>query len=500
MKLRDFFDHYGISGNPFSEEDAQKDQVFQEHCIETTFHPSWDKLYGNPEEPDTSILFGEKGSGKTALRYQMIKELAKFNRNHPDSHPLVVEYANWNPFLDRFRGRFSAKRTTENVLSRWQLWDHIDAILSLGVTQLVDRIVMPGEVDYPATADKTGIDAKTLSHHKKRDLLALQTFYDQPKGDDLRIRWKQLSRKIGFAGWKYCWQVWWPFLLGCLITIIMAYLMYRFGESTPVVYKIFSGLIFAGWCPWIWKNICRCWKSFWVVRRVRVLKNNTKTTWKRLNRFSAVDYAGISFPTRHSTDARYEMLDRFLDILKSLGFHGVIVLIDQVDEPYLISGSPELMQKVLWPMLDNKLLKYPAMGFKFLLPIELLSYMERENTKFHQRARIDKQNLVRSLDWSGQSLFDLANDRIKSCCQPNKIVTVNEFFDSAVTVKRLESAFEQLRVPRHLFKFLYRTIMAHASAHSDGEPVWTISESRFETELALYLNDLRASSRNVGVI
>ncbi len=59
MKIRDFFDHFGINGNPFSEEDAQKDQVFQEHCIETTFHPSWDKLYGNPEEPDTSIVFGD---------------------------------------------------------------------------------------------------------------------------------------------------------------------------------------------------------------------------------------------------------------------------------------------------------------------------------------------------------------------------------------------------------------------------------------------------------
>jgi len=43
-------------------------------------------------------------------------------------------------------------------------------------------------------------------------------------------------------------------------------------------------------------------------------------------------------------------------------------------------------------------------------------------------------------------------------------------------------------------------IMAHVNAHSEGEPVWQISESCFETEFALYLNDCRASERNVGVI
>jgi hypothetical protein len=178
----------------------------------------------------------------------------------------------------------------------------------------------------------------------------------------------------------------------------------------------------------------------------------------------------------------------------------MIVLIDQVDEPYLISGAPDLMQKVLWPMFDNKLLKYPGVGFKFLLPNDLLRYLERETQEFHQRARIDKQNLIRSLDWTGLSLYDLANDRLQTCSKGDKKVKIDQLFDPAVTRQRLESAFDQLKVPRHLFKFLYRVIMTHVNAHSDGEPVWQIPLSRFETELALYLNDRRASERNVGVI
>ncbi len=95
-------------------------------------------------------------------------------------------------------------------------------------------------------------------------------------------------------------------------------------------------------------------------------------------------------------------------VLRTLGFTGIVVLVDRVDEPYLINGSAELMKALVWPMLDNKLLKHPGMGFKLLLPAELIHFVDREDRDFHQRARLDKQNLIRSLEWTGQSLYDLA--------------------------------------------------------------------------------------------
>ena len=66
MKIQLFLEHHGVARNPFAEEDAQTDNVFKEHCIASTFHPTWDKIYGDPSEPATSVVFGEKGSGKTA--------------------------------------------------------------------------------------------------------------------------------------------------------------------------------------------------------------------------------------------------------------------------------------------------------------------------------------------------------------------------------------------------------------------------------------------------
>ena len=50
-------------------------------------------------------------------------------------------------------------------------------------------------------------------------------------------------------------------------------------------------------------------------------------------------------------------------------------------------------------------------------------------------------------------------------------------------------AFRSLRVPRHLFKFLYRLLVAHCNAFTDENPAWTISSEMFESTLAVYLRD-----------
>ena len=55
----------------------------------------------------------------------------------------VIRYDDFNPFLDHFCERMSRRTTRkpEKVLDAWRLWDHMDAILCLGVTDLVDRIL-----------------------------------------------------------------------------------------------------------------------------------------------------------------------------------------------------------------------------------------------------------------------------------------------------------------------------------------------------------------------
>jgi hypothetical protein len=175
------------------------------------------------------------------------------------------------------------------------------------------------------------------------------------------------------------------------------------------------------------------------------------------------------------------------------------VLVDRVDEPHLINGSSELMRAFLWPMLDNKFLKHPGIGFKLLLPIELSYFIDREDREFYQRARLDKQNLVPSLEWSGEALYDVANARLMACAAPGESPSLRDLFDESISDRRIIDALRSLRVPRHLFKFMYRLMVDHLNSHTDESPEWRISSSTFEKVLGIYARDQDALERGVGV-
>src|SRR5262249_44145147 len=144
-------------------------------CLTGTHHPAWDKIYGDPDHPSTSVVFGEKGSGKTALRLQISRQLEQHNREMPGQRVFIIEYDDFNPFLDSFRDRLHGrKRKPERALESWRLWDHMDAILSLGVTRISKAILNSGDDPEGVKPDQLA----RLSRQEKRDLLLLAAFYD----------------------------------------------------------------------------------------------------------------------------------------------------------------------------------------------------------------------------------------------------------------------------------------------------------------------------------
>ena len=88
------------------------------------------------------------------------------------------------------------------------------------------------------------------------------------------------------------------------------------------------------------------------------------------------DVQGQPIPSKRRTDDRYELLGKFQGVLKTLGYDGVVVLVDRVDEPHLITGRAELMKALIWPMLDNKFLKQPGFGIKLLRPSDVVDVVE----------------------------------------------------------------------------------------------------------------------------
>jgi hypothetical protein len=494
MKIQQFLEHHGIGTNPFADEDAQTDLVFKDHCIASTYHPSWDKVYGNPVEPATSIVFGEKGSGKTAMGLQIVRHLAEYNRAHPDGRVYVIRYNDFNPFLDRFAQRLSPrKRQSSRLLAQWRLWDHMDAILALGVTSLVDQILGTRNPTGPACNEVERTDVEGLDRHQARDMLLLAACYDQSTAETFETRWNRLRRQLRFRTWRTLWDR----ALGICVSLLVVAVIVFTGNWTWLRTAWPYAIAAAGWLPSLVRFGKRHWLGRSVVRNMRTGNRNVGTLRKVLGHFTASELAGQPLPNKRRTDDRYELLLKFQSLLQSLRFHGIVVLVDRVDEPHLINGSPELMRTLVWSMLDNKFLKHPGIGLKMLLPIELSLYLEREDRDFYQRARLDKQNLVPALEWTGEALHDVAAARVEACALEGQSPTLRGLLDPSISDHHLIDVLRSLRVPRHMFKFMYRLLVAHCNAYTDESPEWQISSNLFETTLAVYTRDQDAVDRGL---
>lgn len=502
MKVQQFLDHHGMARNPFAEEDAQTDPVFKEHCIDSTYHPTWDKVYGDPSEPSTAIIFGEKGSGKTAMRLQLAKHLEQYSQRHPGGRLFVIHYDDFNPFLDRFRDKLGSRnRRPDRVLQHWKLWDHMDSILSLAVTGLVDRIL---EVKQPSAAvycDLAPADVDKLDRHQARDLLLLAACYDQSTSETFKGRWHRLRRRLKFHTYNAHWQLAVGAIWTLLLVVILVAVLANGGQAwLPPwwAWWVYPLVLILGWLPWLWQ----AWKTFWlargVLRRMRVGIHETNPLRQVLMHFTPGELSGQPLPNKDSTDDRYELLLKLQALLQTLGQSGIMVLVDRVDEPHLINGSAELMKGFLWPMLDNKFLKHPGLGLKLMLPMELTRFIEREERDFYQRARLDKQNMIPSFEWTGEALYDVANARVRACAKAGQKPVLTDLFEPSLSQTRLIEAFRTLRVPRRLFKFLYHLIATHCNAHTDQNPQWKIASTLFESTLALNLRDQDAFDRGVG--
>ena len=303
--------------------------------------------------------------------------------------------------------------------------------------------------------------------------MLLAACYDQSTAETFKGRWHRLRRRLKFQTWQ----------------VVLAA-----GARLGVV-----GAARCCWCSSSWRNGGQAWLPPWWVypilllagvgpvalakpgrtsgwpaascSRMRVGIHETNPLRQVLMQFPPAELSGQPLPNKDSTDDRYELLLKLQGLLQTLGHSGIIVLVDRVDEPHLVNGSAELMKALLWPMLDNKFLKHPGLGLKLMLPIELTRFIEREERDFYQRARLDKQNMIPSFEWTGEALYDVATARVRGLRQARRASpALTDLFEPGVSQPRLIEAFRTLRVPRRLFKFLYHLIAAHCNAHTDQTP------------------------------
>lgn len=462
MNLQRFFDHWNLEENPFQAEEARNDSVYARTMQGAVTHPDFQKIYGSPEHPSSSIVFGEKGSGKTAMRLLMERRLKAHNETHSDNKAWIVRYDDLNPVLDRLAHRLS-RRDPAQCLDKLRLQHHQDAILSIAVTELVDLIV----------EDKSGREKKNLhkslrkmDRDRRLDLGMLVLLYDQPAHGQRDERWKQVKRTLRI-GQLFTRSFHGFVALAFTAASLVAAGVWYFGGSMSWEWQLAGVAALIGFAGSGLSWLVRAVRKFFRARRIQseIQPVDHEARALREGLWDLRDNQGTLhlIPDREDQDKRYESTQRFLAVIRALGYSNMVVLMDRVDEPALINSDIQRMRKLIWPMLNNKFLQQENCALKLLLPIELGKLLEREDTDFQRQARLDKQNLVNPLRWTGTTLYDLCSARFRNCQreQGDAFNELKDLFDDEVDQRDLVDALDQMHQPRDAFKFLYAVMLRH---------------------------------------
>jgi len=474
MNIELFLKHWGIRENPFKAEEARSDDIYERIMDGAIAHPDFEKIYGSPAHSGTSVVFGEKGSGKTAIRLMIENKLSKHNRDSPNEAVWVVLYDDLNPVLDRIQQHTRKKKKDE--LGEIRLADHMDAILSLITTRLVNFLT-GDDLDIPS-ARKKRARLRRMDRQQRVDLALLAALYDQPRSGDPVTRWNKVIRALRVGrkiSLRFLFSMGLAFaclgLLVSLLLVVMSDNALVLGLTAAA-----SGVVsIAALVKWFTEALRIRRLQRQVDKETRVIEWLPGELTRKLGHLSAADLRPLPLPVPNSQDSRFNLFARLHSILSEIGFVKTVVLVDRVDEPSLVNGDPERMRKIVWPLLNNKFLQQEGMGLKLLLPIELGHLLKKEDADFYQKARLDKQNMIERLTWSGSSLYDICTQRLLGCVEAESPVKkLTDLFDEGVTAAELSEALGQMLHPRDAFKFLYRVVQEHCQGSADDGDQWRI--------------------------
>jgi hypothetical protein len=554
MNLQQFLDHWRLTENPFRGEEARQDPVFQRlearaharpaapapsdtapdrssppsatderPAISATAHSEFEKIAGDFSRPSTSIVFGEKGSGKTAIRMQLLDRVIAHNLANPSKRCLWISYDDWNPMLGRFLERVVNERkpNTAEALSRFRLVDHIDAVLLQVIPELIDAVLEQpragAAISLPEDARRT---ARRWPLALRQDLIVLQSVYDrwsEPGGAERRTRRLRRALRLPPPLRTIIWSA--LAFLGWLPAAGVAYYAWttnqlnfdpsQFARTDSTLFVI-AGLLAVYLVILLKRSVYD--RLRWITlghrirRQLRSSPRSDPSYGRSLRQLDSALIDPAALPMTNADETRSAMLERLRRVLEDFGYSSAMIVIDRVDEPSAIAGDPERMRSVVWPLLSNKFLQQSWLSVKMLLPMELRHILFRESAAFFQEARLDKQNMIERLSWTGTTLYDLCNARLQACLaratasgspsQGHSIMLLDLFAED-VTRHDLIEALENMQQPRDAFKLLYACMVEHcASVHGD-QPQHRIPRLTLETVRKNQVERVRQLSRGV---
>lgn len=515
MNVARFYERWGIAEDPFRAEEARQDAVFRmlSRPDAGVTHPDFAKIAGQADLPTTSIVFGEKGSGKTAIRLQIEASLREHNAREGVRSAVLVAYDDLNPLLGRLAAR-AGKGGAPEAFKTIRLSDHMDAILRVAMTGVTDALLGEGDGAgstspfAPLRGERKRLRA--LEPASRIDLLALQAVYDgSPRAAE---RTRLLRKAFGLRGDRQ--TALWAALavLAWALPAAVGYGWWRDGgnlESRPWLIAMASAVALAGLATLkklVWDPGAVRLHARRILSHARAIARPRESLTESLGELSPLVRDSGLLPVTEAEEPRFAMFERLRRALSGLGVGSVIIVVDRVDEPTLVSGEPDRMRALVWPLLNNKFLQMEGYGVKLLLPIELRYALFRESTAFFQEARLDKQSLIERLNWTGATLYDLCTARLQACSREGRSageggaapaeaggenasiapsgrapISLRDLFEEDVARGDLIAALDHMKRPRDAFKLLYRCVQEHCASVTDEEQKFRIPKVLLET-------------------
>ncbi|MGJ8635309.1 MAG: hypothetical protein ACSHX5_00490 [Phycisphaerales bacterium] len=504
MNLSQFFEHWSIVENPFRGEEARHDSIFARMGVSgaetrpvesapmpgeveltrqgtSSTHSDFEKILGELHRPSTSIVFGEKGAGKTAIRLQIAGRIGRHNEDFPERKVFMIPYDDLNTMLDQYVDR-DGRSKKENPFDGVRLVDHMDAMVSIGVGRVLNAI-LPGPTEPPAAnlGEYAAKRARKMPALIRRDLLLLQSVYDT--NDPSGARTARLRQLLKMPGGGHSAMTVIGMWLGWMPAVALFGWLQLYSGLEGFVFnavQIGSGVLLVLWMLLLGKALVL---DRLVINRVaskvhkqcRMVPRVGSGFLGSLRRMPGSVLGSGELPTTDSDEQRYAMFARLRRVIAEFGFTGIMVVIDRVDEPTLINGDSDRMRSLIWPMLNNKFLQLEGVGLKMLLPIELRHALFKESSAFFQEARLDKQNMVERLSWTGAMLYDLCNARL-AVCRPANVppLALVDVFTEDVSRQDIVEALSAMQQPRDAFKFMYRCLNEHCASVTADDGSWRI--------------------------
>ena len=489
--------HWSLDEDPFVQEDADKDPVLRRVPAEAV-HSSFDRLYGSVEAPGPGVVFGEKGSGKSSLRLAMKRRL-------DEESAFAVEYIEFDSFLSEARKSDrlppDGPKTASRVVERFGLSDHVDAMLSLGITKLVEE-VLAGKRPGPAVSRPSRRPRSWPSPVSTTTPTAARG-RRSTEGSAGRLRFRSLRPLLRGAG-RILGTLLGAGLLAVPVEVTGAAELLGIESAGGAWTWAGGGLLAVVWGQALVARLVTSRRAAVATRAVRVVPPDPDPLAGLLARMPASIRRDLGLPSDASPDARLVLLERFITLLRELGSESFYVLMDRIDEATILSGRAELMRPFIEPLLEHRLLQFEGLALKLFLPIELSRLYLGASADELKSMRLDKANSIPELRWSGHELAEVATQRLRAVRtagtpleQPG--ARLADFFDGEVGEQDIRETLGELGTPRLAFGFLGALFADHARELDDdlaGDSAgWLIPRRRFDVVRASWLDRARGLRR-----